>query len=205
MWSLAITGNPERLLLSMRMLLERIGEKSKAAKWINHQYLVSSKQKTGGFAGDSKRPKKCCDRTGGADRVRTLGGADEAYRTFVEVMCQGAATVAADGSILYCNPHFGKMLQAPLDRVIGSSVFDLVTAEDEGALRALLWEGMSASCAGRPFMLRRHDGRWCARATFRQRLIRHGVRPGPALKQEGSLETRYFPNRSFCLTARARL
>nr|MBA2623798.1 PAS domain-containing protein [Chthoniobacterales bacterium] len=95
---------------------------------------------------------------GGAERVRTLGGADEAYRTFVEVMCQGAATVATDGSILYCNPHFAQLLGRPVDRIIGSSVFELVAAEDEGGFRALLWEGISASCAGRPFALRRQDG-----------------------------------------------
>src|SRR5215212_35997 len=36
---------------------------------------------------------------GDADQVCTLQGADQAYRTFVEVMCQGAATVSADGSV----------------------------------------------------------------------------------------------------------
>lgn len=95
---------------------------------------------------------------GGADRVRTLGGADEAYRTFVEVMCQGAITVATDGSILYCNPYFAQLLRAPVERMIGSSVFEFVAPEQEGGLRAVLWEGMSASCEGRPLELRRHDG-----------------------------------------------
>src|SRR5438045_1495746 len=52
--------------------------------------------------------------TGGVDRVYTLGGADESYRTFVEVMRQGAATIAMDGAILYCNRHFADLMRSPL-------------------------------------------------------------------------------------------
>src|SRR5215204_4020789 len=52
---------------------------------------------------------------GDTEQVCTLHGADQAYRTFVEVMCQGAATVAADGSILYCNRHFAELLRSPLE------------------------------------------------------------------------------------------
>src|SRR5688572_15163227 len=59
-------------------------------------------------------------KTGEAARVRTLEGADQAYRTFVEVMCQGAATVAVDGSILYCNRHFAELLRSPLEKTIGT-------------------------------------------------------------------------------------
>lgn len=95
---------------------------------------------------------------GGAQRVRTLQGADVAYRTFVEVMRQGAATIGADGTVLYCNRHFADLLRSPLEQTIGASVYDFAGGEEEGRLRALLWEGMTASCIGNPVRLRCRDG-----------------------------------------------
>src|SRR5215212_4260995 len=59
---------------------------------------------------------------GDSEQVCTLQGADQAYRTFVEVMCQGAATVAADGIVLYCNRHFAELLRSPLESTIGASI-----------------------------------------------------------------------------------
>ena len=94
----------------------------------------------------------------GAPQVRTLGGADVAYRTFVEVMCQGAATIASDGTILYCNRHFAELLRSPFEKTVGASIYDFAAAEDEGGLRALLWEGLATSCIGKPFRLRGFDG-----------------------------------------------
>src|SRR3954466_6351766 len=61
--------------------------------------------------------------SGGSERVRTLSGADLCYRTFVETMRQGAATVAGDGTILYCNQFFCDVLRAPPEIVPGSSIF----------------------------------------------------------------------------------
>ena len=95
---------------------------------------------------------------GDTDQVCALGGADQAYRTFVEVMCQGAATVAADGSVLYCNRHFAELLRSPLDATIGASIYEFVAPADDGSLRALIWEGLSSSCMARSTQLRRRDG-----------------------------------------------
>src|SRR5688572_16122238 len=97
-------------------------------------------------------------RQGDTEQVCTLRGADQAYRTFVEVMSQGAATVGADGSVLYCNRHFGDLLGSPPEQAVGSSIYDFVAPEDEGALRALLWEGLGTACVARSFRLRRRDG-----------------------------------------------
>jgi PAS domain S-box-containing protein len=95
---------------------------------------------------------------GDLELVRTLEGADQAYRAFVEVMCQGAATVSADGSILYCNEHFSKLLGSPSELCVGETVYEYVAPDDEGQLRALLWEGLAASCISKSIRLRRHDG-----------------------------------------------
>src|SRR6478735_9946270 len=96
---------------------------------------------------------------GDTQRVRTLqGGDDEAYRTFVEVMDQGAATLARDGTILYCNRHFAELLRSPLEQTIGASVYEFAALEDEGMLRACVWDGMTSSCVSKRFSVRRRDG-----------------------------------------------
>src|SRR6478609_2504770 len=68
----------------------------------------------------------------GQERVCTLGGADESYRSFVEAMGQGALTVSADGTILYCNPHLASLLRLPVESLPGTSFFAFVGPEDEG-------------------------------------------------------------------------
>src|SRR4051794_24515725 len=93
-------------------------------------------------------------RRGGCEQVRTLEGADQAYRTFVEVMSQGAATVAADGSIFYCNRHFAELLRSSPQVMIGSSVYEFIAPEDESTLRALLWEGLTTSCIAKSVRMR---------------------------------------------------
>src|SRR3954470_24238230 len=58
---------------------------------------------------------------GGREQICTLDGADEPYRIFVEAMGEGAATIAPDGIILYCNASFARLLNEPVEQVIGSS------------------------------------------------------------------------------------
>jgi PAS domain S-box-containing protein len=58
------------------------------------------------------------------ERVFTLQGADHPYRSLIESMQQGAATLGADGTVLYCNSRFAEMVGRPLERVIGATVSD---------------------------------------------------------------------------------
>src|SRR5579863_3832212 len=44
------------------------------------------------------------------DRVFTLEGSDHPYRTLVESMNEGAATLTEDGVILYSNPRLATLL-----------------------------------------------------------------------------------------------
>jgi PAS domain S-box-containing protein len=94
----------------------------------------------------------------GTERVFALGSADETYRTFVEVMPHGAVTVSRDGAILYCNRHFAELVRSPLERTIGESIYTFATPEDEGLLRALIWEGLSCPMVKQQFSLRAVDG-----------------------------------------------
>jgi PAS domain S-box-containing protein len=71
-------------------------------------------------------------------QVFTLRGAEQPYRTLMETMSEGALTVAADGTILYCNQRFAEMLKTPLNRIIGSSFQEFMPSEDWRAFKAPL-------------------------------------------------------------------
>ncbi len=61
--------------------------------------------------------------TAQGDRVFTLSGADLPYRIMIETMNEGAVTLAADGTILFCNQRFADIAQWPLEQVVGSSIY----------------------------------------------------------------------------------
>jgi PAS domain S-box-containing protein len=62
----------------------------------------------------------------GTQRVFTLAGSDDAYRVFVERMKEGAVTVSADSTVLYCNQAFAEIVDTPLDQIIGRSIYEFV-------------------------------------------------------------------------------
>lgn len=71
-------------------------------------------------------------------QVFTLEGAGHAYRMLIESMNEGALTLTADAVILYANECFAKMVQRPLEQVLGSSFHRLLSLADQAALRPLL-------------------------------------------------------------------
>ena len=56
--------------------------------------------------------------TAEGDRVFTLSGAEHPYRIMVETMNEGAATLASDGTILFCNLRFAEIVKGSLEKVI---------------------------------------------------------------------------------------
>ncbi len=92
-------------------------------------------------------------------RIFTLGGVDEGYRTFVESMRQGAVTVAREGTILYANRYFAEMVDVPVEKVIGSSIFEFAMPENEAVLRALVWGACTTAETQRKFSFRSSTGR----------------------------------------------
>jgi PAS domain S-box-containing protein len=90
-------------------------------------------------------------------RVFTLRGAEQPYRTFMEEMNEGAATITADGTILYCNGRLAEMLKTPLNKIIGSSLAGfVVTAKRQPVLKMLEACGVEG-CKGE-FTLCASDG-----------------------------------------------
>ena len=76
-------------------------------------------------------------------RVYTLESADRPYRVLIEQIQEGAVTLAADGTILYCNRRLAAMLGLAQERITGQSLRPLVTAPDRPAFDRLLEEARS--------------------------------------------------------------
>src|SRR2546430_10832910 len=74
----------------------------------------------------------------GGDRVFTLHGAEHPYRVLVEAMNEGAATMTSDGLVLFANQHFARMLDIPLEKLIGSPLSEMVQPDDYASPDTLL-------------------------------------------------------------------
>jgi len=64
------------------------------------------------------------------EQLFSLQGADHPYRVLVETMNEGAATIAPDGTIVYCNTRLAKMLHVPMEKIIGSAFKSFVAPAD---------------------------------------------------------------------------
>jgi PAS domain S-box-containing protein len=72
------------------------------------------------------------------EKVYTLKSADRPYRMMIEGMGQGAVTLTADGTILYCNSCFAEMMKRRLESVIGGSLYSFLEAGSRDTFEALL-------------------------------------------------------------------
>jgi PAS domain S-box-containing protein len=79
------------------------------------------------------------------------------YRTFVESINEGAATLTADGTVLYCNRRFAEILQQPFENVLGEDLLRLLDPETRERIQVLLREGLKGSTR-REVDLRARDG-----------------------------------------------
>lgn len=67
------------------------------------------------------------------EQVFTLKGADHPYRVMIEAMEEGAATLGADGTILFCNKRFAAMLQLPHAQVLGTPITHFLSPASQHA------------------------------------------------------------------------
>ena len=82
------------------------------------------------------------------ERVYTLQGADHPYRALIECMQQGAVSLSADGTVLYCNRCFAEMVKRPHEKVIGAGGGDFLPASQQATFDALLRQGRTRSSQG---------------------------------------------------------
>ena len=81
-------------------------------------------------------------------QLYTLKSADQTYRVFIEKMTEGALTLNPQGSILYANSQFARMVDLPLSKVIGMSFETFVAPEDVGLYHHLFANCWEADCKG---------------------------------------------------------
>ncbi len=72
------------------------------------------------------------------EQVYTLRGAEQPYRALIEEMREGAATLASDDTVLYCNHGFAGMLKMPLERVMGADITHFISPKDRARFAELL-------------------------------------------------------------------
>ncbi|MGA3282269.1 MAG: PAS domain S-box protein, partial [Smithella sp.] len=77
-------------------------------------------------------------KTDEGDRVFTLSGADFPYRLMVETMNEGAVTLGADGTILFCNQRFANIIQGSMEKIVGSSIYQYFSSTDIKLFKTLI-------------------------------------------------------------------
>jgi PAS domain S-box-containing protein len=79
------------------------------------------------------------------EQVYSLKGAEQPYREFIERMGEGAVTLDAAATILYCNKRFAQMVGVPLQKLISTDILVRIAEADRPRVRGLLGEKESAS------------------------------------------------------------
>jgi PAS domain S-box-containing protein len=76
----------------------------------------------------------------GGMRLFTLDTPDQPYRLLVEHMNEGAATVAYDGTILYCNSTMAEMVGLPQQKLLGAQIGEFLKIGEERGFAKLAEE-----------------------------------------------------------------
>jgi PAS domain S-box-containing protein len=86
-------------------------------------------------------------------RVYTLNNADYVYRVILEAINEGAATLASDGTILYCNPAFANLLQVPVSELSGSLLANYVLPDNRSRFHTLFEQGLAERSRGEVYFV----------------------------------------------------
>ena len=97
------------------------------------------------------------------EKVVTLQGTEHPYRVLVESINDGAATLDAEGIVLYANSRFAQILNIPIGKLTGSSLHNNLSAGQSDKLKKLIRQALHRSSAveltldataGRPKLVR---------------------------------------------------
>ncbi len=81
-------------------------------------------------------------------QVFTLQGAEHPYRVLAETMNEGAASLAADGTVMFCNRRMSEILGVAHSEVLGSMISHHVEEEQRGSFELLLAKAHEAPVRG---------------------------------------------------------
>ena len=84
----------------------------------------------------------------GEDRVFTLQGADHPYKVLVESMSEGAATLNADGVILYANPKLADLLAVRRTELTGTPLSEWAEGQDAVVLTGMVSQSRDQAVSG---------------------------------------------------------
>ncbi|WP_156168365.1 sensor histidine kinase [Methanoculleus sediminis] len=91
------------------------------------------------------------------EKIYTLNTAEHPYRVLIEQMREGAALVSADGTILYSNASFARLLHMPLGKVMGESIHTFIVSPETAEFRRRMKANPSGTAA--ESTLQAQDGR----------------------------------------------
>jgi PAS domain S-box-containing protein len=75
------------------------------------------------------------------EQVFTLAGAEHPYRVMIEMLNEGAATLALNGTVFYCNQRFSEIVKTPLEKIIGGSIYQFIQPKEKKLFKALIEQG----------------------------------------------------------------
>jgi PAS domain S-box-containing protein len=102
------------------------------------------------------------------DQIKVLEGAEAPYRVLFETINDGAATLDADGTVLYANKRFVEILDVPPDKFVGTSLQSHFSPSGRDEFESLMRRAIHDSSQGE-ITLDATGGR--------QRLVRFSLNP----------------------------
>ncbi|HBE40556.1 MAG TPA: hypothetical protein DDW27_05010 [Bacteroidales bacterium] len=72
------------------------------------------------------------------EQVYSISSAETPYRTFIEEMDEGAVTLSGEGLVIFCNQRFSKLVNEPIERVIGTYFKRFIVPSDRSKFENLL-------------------------------------------------------------------
>lgn len=110
-------------------------------------------------------------------RIFTLEGADQAYRTLIEQMDEGALLLSVEGTVLYCNAALASLVHCPLAEMLGSYFSNFVPTAFQDYWTSLLAKGWASRVRGE-LPLQNRSGRLSPFSVSMNTLVFNGM---PAL------------------------
>jgi PAS domain S-box-containing protein len=89
-------------------------------------------------------------------QVYTLKDADRNYRIVIEEMSEGVVTLNECGTILYSNKQYSRMLHMPLEKLMGSSIYDFLDPINHETMANLL-SGSKEKAGKKEIVFKRQD------------------------------------------------
>jgi len=72
------------------------------------------------------------------EQIFTLTGEDKVYRLLVETMAEAGLTTTPEGKIFFCNRQFSKLVNTPMEEIVGQNLKKFVKKSDHKKMASML-------------------------------------------------------------------